>query len=212
MSRCQLRTWNPGDLKSLVMRSLIFALSVGGIANEFNASSENSRCSVRETCSPASTIPYETSKQVTGLWHLHTRNHSNTVHVSAVNLFLIEKRNVKATNPRNGPLPTVFPLDGNKLQDRALGDRVRDLCSFGIYFPSARQWQYIWPLGIYTKKTAKCTKFIVLVLVLVGNWASFQYDRKLFWSVDIMFRITLNCLVVISYWLSFPCLNHTLWN
>ncbi len=57
---CQLLTWNPDDLNSLVMRSRIFALSDGETANEFNASSENSRCSVRETCSPGSTIPYDT--------------------------------------------------------------------------------------------------------------------------------------------------------
>lgn len=54
-------TWKPEDLKSLVMRSWILALSAAETANEFNASSENSRCSVRETCSPGSTIPYKTN-------------------------------------------------------------------------------------------------------------------------------------------------------
>jgi len=41
---------------------------------------------------------------------------SKTEHISKM------KRNVKATNPGTGPLPTVFPLDGHKLQNRLLGD------------------------------------------------------------------------------------------
>lgn len=54
-----------------------------------------------------------------------------------------------ATNPRDGPLPTVFPLDRYKLQDRLLGNRVIHLCSFGIYFPSAKPCH---TSGIYKKK------------------------------------------------------------
>lgn len=54
-------TWKAAELKSLVMRSWILALSAAETANEFKASSENSRCSVRETCSPGSTIPFKTN-------------------------------------------------------------------------------------------------------------------------------------------------------
>lgn len=66
------------------------------------------------------------------------------------------KRNVIATNPRNGPFPTVFPHDGHKLQNGLFGDCVNYLLTFGIYFPSVRQWHVA--IRHLQNKTSKCTK------------------------------------------------------
>ena len=70
-------TWKPAELKSLVMLSWIWALSAAETSKEFNASSENSRCSVRETCSPGSTIPFKTNTHIVTS---HTCSHCTNTH------------------------------------------------------------------------------------------------------------------------------------
>lgn len=134
------------------MRSLILATSDAGTASEFIASSENSRCSVRETCSPGSTIPCRTTTptqinmRVAGTQEL-------TKHILAASYFLFRRGTERTQTPGMAHSPQSFLLmDTNcKIGRLETEWEIFSFVTSTFHLPESDK-AYICPSCIYKKR------------------------------------------------------------